>query len=195
MPYYKDEMDTENYSKEEIQNMVFSELYTRARSIINTLFSCQVSGKILDSMGLIELLYSSYNRDDADMFSAEKAISGGYDELYSTSQDVMDKKMKALEHEIERRALELANKEVEETQKEREFRKKQENLNNLVMELARGMIEHDRAIIGEEVAEETIEKIETKQGKRTQKEKVEGGIENELEKEKGKRGRPKRATA
>ena len=189
--YYRDSLDAENYSSDEIQNIVFSELYTRARSIINTLSRCQVSGKILDSIGLIELLYSSYNREESDVLSAEKAINGGYEELYSTSPDIIDKKMKALEKEVERRALELANEKIEETKKEKEYRKKKENLNNLVVELAKGMIEHDKAIIGNEVADETIKKLE----KNTKKPKEKGGNDNESVKEKGKRGRPRRITA
>ena len=189
--YYRDSLDAENYSSDEIQNIVFSELYTRARSIINTLSRCQVSGKILDSIGLIELLYSSYNREESDVLSAEKAINGGYEELYSTSPDIIDKKMKALEKEVERRALELANEKIEETKKEKEYRKKKENLNDLVVELAKGMIEHDKAIIGNEVADETIKKLE----KNTKKPKEKGGNDNESVKEKGKRGRPRRITA
>ena len=146
------------------------------------------------------MLYTSYNRDEADVFDAERAFNGGFEDLFSTSTDILDKKMKALDNEIERRAIEYANEKVEETQKEKEIRKKRENLNNLVMDLAKGMIEHDKLIIGEDLAKETIENIEEeqnkeKENKKTRKQKEEGGMKDESIKEKGKRGRPRRITA
>ena len=69
--YYEDEVNSQNYSKDEIQNMVFNELYTRARSIMRTLTRCEVNSKILDSRALVELLYNAYNRDDSDVFSTK----------------------------------------------------------------------------------------------------------------------------
>ena len=67
IPAYEEELVTDNCSKEEIQNMVFSELYTKARSIIRTLSRCEVNATILDSEGLIDLLYVAYNRDESDV--------------------------------------------------------------------------------------------------------------------------------
>ena len=37
-------------------------------------------------------------------------VKAGYDELYSTAKDVVDKQMKALDKQIEDEALELAKK-------------------------------------------------------------------------------------
>ena len=51
IPYYEDEVSTQNYTKDEIQSMVFSELYTKARSMIRTLTRCEINSKILDSQG------------------------------------------------------------------------------------------------------------------------------------------------
>ena len=101
VPYYEDEMSTADYSKEEIQSMVFSELYTKAKSIIMTLSRCEVTAKILDSDALVDLLYVAYNRDDSDLFSAKKALRAGFEDIYSTAPDVLDKKMKLLDQEIE----------------------------------------------------------------------------------------------
>ena len=75
VPYYEDEVSTQNYTKDEIQSMVFSELYTKVRSIMRTLTRCEVNSKILDSQALIELLYNAYNRDDSDIFSAKQALN------------------------------------------------------------------------------------------------------------------------
>ena len=51
--YFSEEATKEEYAKEEVQNMAFSELYTKAQSIIRTLFACSVSGKILNSYELV----------------------------------------------------------------------------------------------------------------------------------------------
>ena len=109
---YEEEINTQNYSRDEIQSMIFSELYTRARSIMRTLSRCEVNSKILDSKGLVELLYNAYNREDSDIFSAQTAINAGFDSLYSTAPDVIDKKMKLINKQIEENGTKLANEAV-----------------------------------------------------------------------------------
>ena len=63
VPCYQSEIVAGDFDKSEIKNMAFSELYTRARAVINSLFACQVIGRILNSEELTELLYIAYNRD------------------------------------------------------------------------------------------------------------------------------------
>ena len=93
--------------------MAFSELYTKAQAIIRTLSACSVGAQILTSRELIDLLYVAYNRDEAETYGIDRAIKAGYNELYSTSQDVFAKKIKALDEEIEEKAIDLANSKVE----------------------------------------------------------------------------------
>ena len=88
VPYYPDELGQNDFDKEEIQNLAFSELYTRCQSVIRTLSGCEVNGKILTSEELIELLYVAYNRDEQEVYGLDKALRAGYDELYSTAPDV-----------------------------------------------------------------------------------------------------------
>ena len=59
--YYAAEIGigTDKYSKEELYNMCFSELYTRCQNIASALGTSQISCKILDSEELAELLYNS----------------------------------------------------------------------------------------------------------------------------------------
>ena len=47
----------------------------------------------------------AYNRDEAEVFGLDKALAGGYDELYSTAPEVIDKKIRALDAEIEAKAI------------------------------------------------------------------------------------------
>ena len=109
MPYYTSELGQNDFDKDEKKNLAFSELYTRAQSIIRTLSVCGINSRILDSNGLVDLLYVAYNRDDAEVYGLDKALKAGYDELYSTAPDVLDKKMKALDAKIEQEAFNKAN--------------------------------------------------------------------------------------
>ena len=114
LAYYPEEAGNEIYSEEEIANIAFSELYTRSQSTISLLSVCGINSKILDSEELADLLYSTYNRDEAETYDLNKAINSGYDSLYTTSQDVLEKKMKLLDEQIEKEAIKKANEAVQE---------------------------------------------------------------------------------
>ena len=103
IPYYPEDLGQNDFDKEELKNLAFSELYTRAQSIVRTLAVCGINAKVLDSNGLVDLLYVAYNRDDAEIYGVDKAIRAGYDELYSTAPDVLDKKMRELDRKNSRR--------------------------------------------------------------------------------------------
>ena len=150
VPYYPDELGQNDFDKEEIQNLAFSELYTRCQSLIRTLAGCEVGGKILTSNELIELLYVAYNRDEQETYGLEKALRAGYDELYSTAPDVFDKKMRALDKKIEEEAFNKANEKVKEAQsaKEKALNKKENNIDDLIDNLAKLIIEQNTAGIG-----------------------------------------------
>lgn len=107
--YYANELgNISNYSKEEIRNICFSELYTRCQSIIRTLATSQVYGRVLESEELAELLYVAYNRDDSELYQLSKALDAEYDALYSTGKDVLVKKQEKIEEELEIEAVDLA---------------------------------------------------------------------------------------
>ena len=151
--------------------MAFSELYTKAQAIISALAVCNVNGKILDSNGLAELLYIAYNRDDAEIYDLEKALNAGYDELYSTGEDVLQKRMKELDEKIERDAQQLANESLREamveTEEQKKVREKEEQMDELIKQMAQIIIDENQELVGSEVAEKAKEKV-TKQ-KRTRK--------------------------
>ena len=184
IPYYPEELGENNFDKQEIRNLAFSELYTRAQSIIRTLSACGVNGRVLDSNGLVDLLYVAYNRDDAEVYGIDKAMKAGYDELYSTAQDVVDKK-------IEKEAFEMANQKVIEarSEKEQELIRKEESQEDLIAELATMIIEQNRSMVGNDVAERATQKVKEEVQKRRGRPKkqetlVKGGTkENEQEKQ------------
>ena len=79
----------ENFSKDEINSMCFTELYTRCQNVASALASSQINSKILDSEELSELLYIAYNRDEAELLQFSKALDSQYDNLYSTGKEVL----------------------------------------------------------------------------------------------------------
>lgn len=104
--------DVSKYSKEEINDLAFSELYTRAQTLIRALASAEVSGRVLDSEEIMELLYMAYNRDQADEYTLKNALNSEYDRLYSTARDVMEEKKARIEKTIEEDAMKLASKSI-----------------------------------------------------------------------------------
>ena len=178
VPYYPDELGQNDFDKEEIQNLAFSELYTRCQSIIRTLSGCEVNGKILTSEELIELLYVAYNRDEQEVYGLDKALRAGYDELYSTAPDVLDKKMRTLDRKIEEEAFNKANEKVREAQsaKEKALQKKENNMDNLIDNLAKLIIEQNSARIGYDVAQDAIKSIDEDKANRAKQ----GGTEENV---------------
>lgn len=162
VPYYTAEIGTDLLGEEEKKNMIFSELYTRCQSLIRTLFSCEMKCKILNSTELVELLYIAYNRDDSENYPVEKAIKAGYSELYSTAPDVLDKRMKAIDEKIEKNAVDLAREAIDEVrlEKERKIKKKEEEFEKRVRQMAESMLNENKKYVGKDVTEKAIEKIQ-----------------------------------
>ena len=163
LSYYPEEANNSVYSKEEISGIAFSELYTRAQSTISLLSVCGVNGKVLDSNELAELLYTAYNRDEAEVYDLNKAISSGYDSLYTTSQDVLEKKMEELDKQIEMDAINAANEAIiavrQEREIERQFREKQKDYDKLVESTAKDILDENEDVLGEEAVEEAKQKL------------------------------------
>ncbi len=117
--YYSSEITSaSNFTKEELINICYNELLTRAQTIISGLMTCSVTGVILNSNELADLLYNAYNRDDKGLLSVKEAIQSGFYRLYSTSEDVFYKKqekmLEQINEEAELRALESVKKAIEE---------------------------------------------------------------------------------
>lgn len=104
--YYASELGlATNFTKEEAHDLAYSELYTRCRSIAGALQPCGVESKIMKSDELAEMLYIAYNKDDADVFNIKKAIDNGFYRLYSTAQDVLEKKQIAIDNAVREQAV------------------------------------------------------------------------------------------
>ena len=169
LSHYPDETINGVYGQEEINNIAFSELYTKAQSTISLLSVSGINGKILDSYELADLLYTAYNRDDAELYDLNKAINAGYDSLYTTSEDVIDKRMKELDRQIEMDAIKKANdavnQVVREREEERKLKEKERDYEDIVNAMAGLMIENNEEILGKETVEEAKEKLSKKNTK------------------------------
>lgn len=163
------------FKKEELFDMAFSELYTTAQSILRTLSVCGITGKVLDSTELADLLYVAYNRDASEIYGVDKAIKSGYDALYTTAPDVINKKIEELDKMINARAIELANETIEDTilkdRRQKELEKKEKNFNKIIRQMAKNMIEENKDYVGEDIAEKSIEEI-NRMEEEEQKEKI-----------------------
>ncbi len=161
IPYYSEDFGQGSWSKEEIQERAFSELYTKAQAIIATLSATGVVGRVLSSVELADLLYFAYNRDEAEIYGIDKAIRAGSGEMYSTAPDYMDKKMELLDKQIEDAAYDLAGTKVVEVQneKQKEYQRKVETEDDIIKNLAQLIIQENEAMLGKDVAEKAKEKI------------------------------------
>ena len=187
VPYYSAEAGNENLDAREVEGIAFSELYTRSQSLIRSISTCGVRGKILRSNELIELLYMAYNREDAETFGLDKDIKAGFNEMYSTAPDVLKKKMKELDRMIEEKAVAKAQEKVNEVQSElqQQVEEKEENLDDLISQMAKIILDENEPYIGTEIKNKAKQKIDEEN---TQ----EGGNENGQKKT--TRGRKRNAT-
>lgn len=183
LSHYPEEANSSVYGADEISNIAFSELYTRAQSTISLLSVCGVMGKILDSTELADLLYTAYNRDEAEVYDLQKAISSGYDSLYTTAPDVLEKRMKELDKQIEIDAIQKANEAVNEVRQEREIerqvKQKEKEYEDIVARMAALVLAENEEILGKDLVESATEKVnkKTKAKKSVTKEVSEDGQE------------------
>lgn len=126
LSYYSVELggNVENYSKDELNSLCFSELYTRSQNIISSLGNSQVTARILDSEELAELLFIAYNRDDSELYQINKMLDAQYDSLYSTGKDVLEKRQEKLNQEINIAAIDLTTDSILKADKKKQEEEK-----------------------------------------------------------------------
>ena len=157
--YYTSEFGGEisNYSKEEVDNIAFSELYTRTQTIIRALAASGVTGRVINSEELAELLYVAYNRDDSELISVKKAIETQYDSLYNTAKDVLDKQKELIEEKLDKEAIDLTSESI--SKADRILKLRQENKEE-IRRRAMAYVERYRGDMTDELFEETKKQVE-----------------------------------
>lgn len=181
--YYPEELGSSDFDKEEITNISFSELYTKAQAIISSLSVCGINSKVLNSSELAELLYIAYNRDESEVFNLQSAMNAGYEDLYSTAPNVFDKRVKELDLKIQEEATKKANEIVfdviEESEKQKRAKRKEDELDRLIDQMAMSIIEENKQILGEEITEGAIKKVKSSKKKKDVKQEKKEKSENE----------------
>ena len=129
LSYYKSEFGGEinNYSREEVENIAFSELYTRAQTLIRGLSSAGVSGRVINSEELAELLYIAYNRDDSELINIRKSVDAQYDSLYNTARDVIEKQKEVIEKKLDSEAIDLTATSIKKADNIRKLRRENQD--------------------------------------------------------------------
>ena len=163
LSYMPEEAFSETYGKEELRNMAFSELYTRSQALIRTLSACSVSGRIVNTKELIELLYVAYNRDDSEIYGLDKALKAEYDDIYTTAPDVYEKKIKILDERIRDEAINKANNAMDKIKTKSKAQQiaeeKEQQMDELIDQMAQMLLEENKQLVGTELAEQAIEEI------------------------------------
>lgn len=157
--YYTNEFGGQiaNYSKEEIDNIAFSELYTRAQTLIRGLSASGVTGRVMNSEELAELLYVAYNRDDSELINIRKAVDAQYDSLYNTAKDVLDKQKEMIEEKIDKEAVELTSQSI--AKADRILKLRQENREE-IRRRAMAYVEKYKSEMTDELYQETKNQVE-----------------------------------
>lgn len=164
IPYYSGELggNLENFSKDEISGMCFSELYTRAQNISSALAASSVTCKILNSEELAELLYIAYNRDESELYQFSKALDAEYDSLYSVGKDVLEKKEQMLNEQLEVEAIDLATSSIlkaDRRRKEDEYREELEKRDK-IKQKALNLVQEYQGQLNPKVYDYSVEEIE-----------------------------------
>ena len=143
--YYAEELGQrgENYTQEERESIIFSELFTRCNNISNALRSSSISSRVLNSEELVELLFNAFNRDELENINLKNYLENEADKLYTTSQDVLNKRKKMLQEEINIQGIELATQSITKANKKRkkEIEELEKNKNEKIKEKAKVTLE------------------------------------------------------
>ena len=105
---------------------------------------------------------------------ADKALAGGYDELYSTAPEVIDKKIRALDAEIEAKAITKAEDTVAKvrTLRERKLEERKKKMDDIIDEMAKMIVQDNEAYLGREVVQESIKELTKSRQERNEQEEI-----------------------
>ena len=156
--YYANEIgDTKKYSDVELNDLVFSELFTRTQTIVNALTSSEITGKVLNSEELAELLYVAYNRESSDTYTLKNALDAQYDRLYSTAKDVLETRKQELRKQIETEAMKLATNSITKADEQLREERKQKAIE--IKRKAESIMADYKEDLSKELYDKTIKQI------------------------------------
>lgn len=190
VPYYTDEITSAgDYDKREISSMAFSELYTRAQSLVSALTECEVRGHIMTSYELVELLFVAYNREQHDIYDFEEYMNqSGFQSFYSVSENVLEKRIQALDEEILKKANEKAldaYKIVSNRTKERMRRieERERRMQEYIDATAEEILDNEKGAIGSYMVNEAKQEVRNMTEEKQKRKKAKEDAEKEQAKQ------------
>ena len=109
LKYYHDSKEYDNeLSDFEILECAYNDLMIKANLFIDTFIRNNMSCKVLNGVEMAEVLYNSYNKDDASSLRIDSAIRARFNHLSTTSKPIYIKKV-----ELEKKRIEEEQKELE----------------------------------------------------------------------------------
>ena len=188
VPYYTEEITSVgDYDKKEISSMAFSELYTRAQAIASSLNECDVRARIMNSQEVIELLFVAYNREQHDLYDFDEYMTqSGNNTFYSVSEDVLDKRMRALDEEIVKKANEKAVEAFQRASrktrdKRKETEERERKMKEYIDSLASDIIESEQVNIGSDMVQRSKDEIKKMREEQNEKEARKAARNNPIE--------------
>ena len=102
--------------------------------------------------------------------------------MYTTAPDVLKKRMqeinKRIEEEARRKANDVIYEAMEESEEEKRVKAKEKEMDDLINQMAKMIIEENEAIVGKDIAEKAKEKV-SKRGRKPKKVTEEKGGKDE----------------
>ena len=107
LKYFHDTTEFKDLSDIELLKTVYSNLYNKASIFIDTFQRMNMDCKMLDGVGIAELLYSSFNKDESSILKLESLIKSKYNHLCVTSTPVYIKDILKEKANLEKEQKEL----------------------------------------------------------------------------------------
>lgn len=179
--YNKAELGTtEEFTKEEYEDLCYRELYTRAQAILGSLMTCSVSGRILTSNEIAQLVYTSLNKDDANLLSIKDALASGIFRLYTSSEDVLRKRTEMIDAELEEQARMRVEEAVKIAMQKGLIVSKDENMESIEKELDKRALKIiDKSSVDENIKQQLKNTI--RENRKNRIKKIKQSSENESE--------------
>lgn len=120
--YYKSELGSkiEGLSEEEKVDIIFNELNTRCYTLAAALRSSNVTATVLNSEGLLELLFNAFNREEVETVDLKQHLFENQYTLYTKTEDVIERQKKQILKDILEQGDDLAYQSFIEAKKQKE---------------------------------------------------------------------------
>lgn len=111
LKYYHDPEGFDELSDHEVLECAYNDLIIKANLFIDVLERNNMSCKFLNGLEIAELLYNSFNKDDASSLKIDSAVKARYNHLCTTSQSIENKRIN-LEKQKAKEEQEKIQKEI-----------------------------------------------------------------------------------